>query len=126
MKWPCDVIIILEEFELFIKKMKFNSEIVDSWIKDYEETFEVGDLVNFVNSHLPEESAKNATIKNIEPLPTYHLEDNEGRGWINVRQNDLTLVNKAQEKEKELIPHAHKFDCKDWRTCDCPPIVGDK
>jgi hypothetical protein len=23
---------------------------------------------------------------------------------------------------KELVPHAHTFDCKDWKTCDCPEI----
>ena len=31
---------------------------------------------------------------------------------------------------KELVPHAHTFDCKDWKTCDCPIIspfkVGNK
>lgn len=33
--WPCEVTEILDEFELFIKKINFNQQIVDSWIKDY-------------------------------------------------------------------------------------------
>jgi hypothetical protein len=33
--WPCEVITILDEFELFIKKVQFHSEVIDSWIKDY-------------------------------------------------------------------------------------------
>lgn len=121
--WPCEVITILDEFELFIKKMKFNAEVVDSWIKDYEvkEKFELGDVVSFINSDLPDEIGKGA-IASMEPLPTYHLKDEDGRGWINVKQNDLTMIEKHQDKE--LVPHAHRFDCNNWRTCDCPPIVG--
>lgn len=33
--WPCEVITVLDEFELFIKEVKFNTDIVNSWIKDY-------------------------------------------------------------------------------------------
>ena len=63
--WPCGVIIILDEFELFIKKIKFNSDITNSWILDY-------------------------------------------------------VID--EDKDKELIPHAHRSGCMDWRKCDCPPI----
>jgi hypothetical protein len=119
--WPCEVITILDEFEHFIEKIKFNSKVVYSWIKDYQEVFEVGDIVDFVNSALPEEFANVATIKDIESLPTYHLEDDDGRGWINVKQNDLTMIKKRQDKE--LVPHAHSSDCTSWRTCNCPRIV---
>ncbi len=33
--WPCEVIEVLDDFELFIKKIKFNIQIIDSWIDDY-------------------------------------------------------------------------------------------
>jgi hypothetical protein len=34
-KWPCDTLLVLDEFELFMKKIIFSVEIVNSWIKDY-------------------------------------------------------------------------------------------
>lgn len=37
-EWPCDAIKILDDFEFFIKKMKFNADVINSWIEDYTDS----------------------------------------------------------------------------------------
>lgn len=66
--WPCEILTIIEEFELFIKKMKFNIEIANSWVNDYNIEENILNEVNEIAENINLSTDNKENIEKIDSI----------------------------------------------------------